>query len=54
MPLFWLGIMLIIIFSVRLRLLPASGYGTWQHFLMPCLCLGAFLPRSPCGSSARA
>ena len=40
LPLFWLGIMLIIIFSVRLRLLPASGYGTWQHFLMPSLCLG--------------
>jgi peptide/nickel transport system permease protein len=43
MPLFWLGIMLIIIFAVRLRALPASGYGTWQHFLMPAFCLGAFL-----------
>ena len=43
MPLFWLGIMLIIIFSVRLRLLPASGYGTAQHFIMPALCLGAAL-----------
>ena len=45
LPLFWFGIMLIIILSVRLRLLPASGYGTWQHFLMPSLCLGmAFAP----------
>jgi peptide/nickel transport system permease protein len=43
MPLFWLGIMLIIIFAVWLRALPASGYGTWQHFLMPAFCLGAFL-----------
>jgi len=43
MPLFWLGIMLIIIFSVRLRLLPASGYGTFQHFLMPSMCLGMAL-----------
>jgi peptide/nickel transport system permease protein len=43
MPLFWLGIMLIIIFAVRLKILPASGYGTWQHFLMPSFCLGAFL-----------
>jgi peptide/nickel transport system permease protein len=43
MPLFWLGIMLIIIFAVRLKALPASGYGTWQHFLMPAFCLGAFL-----------
>jgi len=43
MPIFWLGIMLIIIFAVQLRLLPASGYGTWQHFLMPSFTLGAFL-----------
>jgi peptide/nickel transport system permease protein len=43
MPIFWLGIMLIILFAVRLRLLPASGYGTWQHFVMPAFTLGAFL-----------
>ena len=43
MPIFWLGIMLIIIFAVNLRVLPASGYGTWQHFLMPAFTLGAFL-----------
>jgi ABC-type dipeptide/oligopeptide/nickel transport system permease component len=43
MPIFWLGIMLIIIFAVRLRVLPASGYGTWEHFLMPAVSLGAFL-----------
>src|SRR5262245_62812318 len=42
-PLFWLGIMLIIIFSVQLRLLPASGYGSWQNFIMPAFCLGAAL-----------
>ena len=54
MPLFWLGIMLIIIFAVRLRLLPASGYGTWQHFLMPAFCLGASWPRSPCAWCAPA
>src|SRR5467141_2879559 len=43
MPIFWLGIMLIIIFAVRLKTLPASGYGTWQNFIMPAFCLGAFL-----------
>jgi peptide/nickel transport system permease protein len=43
MPIFWLGIMLIIVFAVRLKVLPASGYGTWQHFLMPAFTLGAFL-----------
>jgi ABC-type dipeptide/oligopeptide/nickel transport system permease component len=43
MPIFWLGIMLIIVFAVRLQALPASGYGTWEHFLMPAFTLGAFL-----------
>jgi peptide/nickel transport system permease protein len=42
-PLFWLGIMLIIVFAVQLKALPASGYGTWQHFLLPSFCLGATL-----------
>jgi ABC-type dipeptide/oligopeptide/nickel transport system permease component len=42
-PIFWLGIMLIIVFAVRLKVLPASGYGTWQNFLMPAFCLGAAL-----------
>jgi peptide/nickel transport system permease protein len=42
-PIFWLGIMMMIVLSVRLRLLPASGYGSWQHFVMPAFCLGAFL-----------
>ena len=43
MPIFWLGIMLIIIFAVRLKALPASVYGTWQHVLMPVFTLRAFL-----------
>ena len=43
MPIFWLGIMLIIVYAVRLKALPASGYGTWQHYLMPAFTLGAFL-----------
>ena len=42
-PLFWLGIMMIIVFSVRLKLLPASGYDSWENFLMPSFCLGAAL-----------
>src|SRR4030095_4685971 len=43
LPIFWLGIMLIIVFAVRLKVLPASGYGTWQNFLLPSFCLGAAL-----------
>ena len=35
MPLFWLDIMLIIIFAVKLRLLPASGAGSFKHIILP-------------------
>jgi ABC-type dipeptide/oligopeptide/nickel transport system permease component len=41
-PVFWIGVVLIVIFSVRLRWLPASGSGTWQHLVLPSLTLGAF------------
>jgi peptide/nickel transport system permease protein len=43
MPIFWLGLMLIIFFSVQLRILPASGRGTFLHLLMPAFTLGAAL-----------
>jgi ABC-type dipeptide/oligopeptide/nickel transport system permease component len=43
MPIFWLGIMLIIIFSVKLRWLPASGSGSWAHLVLPATTLGVFL-----------
>jgi ABC-type dipeptide/oligopeptide/nickel transport system permease component len=39
-PDFWLGLMLISLFSIKLQLLPISGYGTWQHLIMPALALG--------------
>jgi len=41
-PNFWLGLMLILLFSVHLRWLPASGYGTPQHIILPAFCLGVF------------
>lgn len=40
-PSFWLGLMLIDLFSVRLGWLPTGGYGTWQHFVMPAFTLGS-------------
>jgi ABC-type dipeptide/oligopeptide/nickel transport system permease component len=40
-PNFVLGIGLIFILSLQLRMLPSSGYGTWQQFLMPVITLGA-------------
>lgn len=43
MPIFWLGLMLIIFFAVQLRWLPASGRGTPLHLIMPAITLGAAL-----------
>ncbi|MEN3931369.1 glutathione ABC transporter permease GsiC [Microvirga sp. W0021] len=40
MPAFWVGLMLMSFFSVRLGWLPTSGYGTWQHYIMPSFTLG--------------
>ncbi len=40
-PAFWLGLLLILLFSVRLRLLPAVGSDTWKHMLMPSISLAA-------------
>jgi len=39
-PTFWLGLMLILIFSVGLRILPVQGVGTWKHFVLPVATLG--------------
>ncbi len=39
-PTFWVGIMLILVFSVALRLLPAAGTGGILHLLMPAFTLG--------------
>ena len=40
MPNFWIAMLLILIFSVKLRLLPTGGYGTFWHLLMPAFSLG--------------
>jgi peptide/nickel transport system permease protein len=43
MPHFWLGIMMILLFSVRLGWLPTSGRGTLAHLIMPAVALGLSL-----------
>ncbi|GGK16954.1 glutathione ABC transporter permease [Caldalkalibacillus thermarum] len=40
MPNFWLGIMLILWFSVNLGWFPVAGWGTWQHMVLPAITLG--------------
>ena len=40
MPMFWQGLMLIIICSVWLNWLPPSGYGSFKQMIMPVLALG--------------
>jgi ABC-type dipeptide/oligopeptide/nickel transport system permease component len=41
-PVFWLGIMLILIFSVTLQWFPSSGRGEVQHLVLPAITLGMF------------
>jgi ABC-type dipeptide/oligopeptide/nickel transport system permease component len=48
-PVYWVGLLLILLFAVQLRWLPASGYGGVEYLVLPALALGmrsiAFLAR---------
>lgn len=46
MPVFWLGLMLVLIFSLRLGWLPATGGDTWVHFILPCFSVAASMMAS--------
>lgn len=39
-PSFWLGILLLLVFSVKLRLFPIFGSGSFRHLVLPALSLG--------------
>ena len=39
MPVFWLGLLLMIIFSLQLNLLPPSYDGTFASYILPAVCL---------------
>ncbi|MBS3918803.1 MAG: ABC transporter permease [Deltaproteobacteria bacterium] len=43
MPVFWLGLMLIVVFSLVLHWLPAGGIGSWKHVILPSFTLAAFV-----------
>ena len=41
-PIFWTGLMLMLLGAVTLKLFPTSGYGTWQHLVLPALTLASY------------
>lgn len=41
-PVFWLALLLIIFFSLKMRWLPSSGIGSVWHLIMPSIALGAY------------
>jgi ABC-type dipeptide/oligopeptide/nickel transport system permease component len=41
-PTFFIGILLILVVSLKLGLLPTSGRGDWRNLVLPALTLGAF------------
>ena len=43
MPVFWLGLMLVVVFSILLHWLPAGGTGSWKHVILPSVTLAAFV-----------
>ncbi len=45
-PSFWLGLVLILLFSVWLKILPASGYGKLKQLILPAITLSTGLHAS--------
>lgn len=45
-PVFWLGLMMILFFSVQLGWLPSSGSGTLLHLVLPAVTLAVFVSAS--------
>ena len=43
LPNFFFALLLIMLLAITWRVLPVSGSGTWQHFVMPAIALGYYV-----------
>ena len=42
MPIFWLGLLLVLVFALRLDILPAGQTGSWKNLVLPALTLSLY------------
>ena len=40
-PAFFLGLLLMLYFSLTLKWVPATGWGSWKHIILPCISIAA-------------
>ncbi|HFB39394.1 MAG TPA: ABC transporter permease, partial [Oceanithermus sp.] len=45
-PVYFLGLVLIMLFGLRWHLLPISGYGDWRHLVLPTITVGTYVTAS--------
>jgi len=45
-PVYFLGLVLIMVFGLKLHWLPISGYGTFAHLVLPTITVGTFVTAS--------
>lgn len=41
-PVFWLALMMMLLFSIQLGVLPTTGNTSWKHYIMPTFTLSAY------------
>jgi len=41
MPIFWMALLMILLFSVQLGWLPPLGWGSWEYMIMPAFAIGS-------------